>query len=231
MRLEALRRALAQEGGALADALAAGPVTDPRATAAAESGEGGPPGASAAAAGEGRPPGASEAVTGEGAPPGASAPALAASGPRAAARRDDYELLLEMILEGSLLHYGAPRVVRCDEPDLALLLGDRLYALGLSRLAELGDLDAVAELADVISLVAQAQAERDLALASAVWEAGAAAIGWGGGPELEAAKRLARAGDERARAALLAVRDRTVGGGADLEAPVGCRLTGPLDAA
>ena len=39
-----------------------------------------------------------------------------------------------------------------DDPDLALLLGDQLYALGLSRLAALGDLEAVAELADLISL-------------------------------------------------------------------------------
>ena len=62
-----------------------------------------------------------------------------------------------MILEGSLLHYGRPRVVVTDDRDLALLLGDQLYALGLSRLAELGDLEAVSELADVISLLSQAQ--------------------------------------------------------------------------
>ena len=49
--------------------------------------------------------------------------------------------------------------VQPDEPDLALLAGDRLYALGLERLAELGDLEAVAVLADVISLAAQAHAE------------------------------------------------------------------------
>ena len=49
---------------------------------------------------------------------------------------------------------------RVEDPDLALLLGDQLYALGLSRLAELGDLEAVAELADVISLLAQARASR-----------------------------------------------------------------------
>ena len=66
-----------------------------------------------------------------------------------------------MILEGSLLHYGAPRVVRAEDPDLALLLGDQLYALGLSRLAALGDLEAVAELADLISLLAQARAAAD----------------------------------------------------------------------
>ena len=103
-----------------------------------------------------------------------------------------------MILEGSRLHYGAPRVVRTDDPDLALLLGDQLYALGLARLAALGDLDAVAELADVISLVAQAHAASDRTLADAVWEAGAVAIGWGSSDAHAAAKALARAGDRRA---------------------------------
>ena len=72
--------------------------------------------------------------------------------------------------------------MRPDDPDLALLAGDRLYALGLARLAELGDLDAVAELADVISLAAQAHAEGDAERAAAVWAAGAAAVGHGGGP-------------------------------------------------
>ncbi len=55
--------------------------------------------------------------------------------------------------------------MRPDDPDLALLAGDRLYALGLERLAALGDLDAVAELADVIALCAQAHAEGDPARA------------------------------------------------------------------
>jgi hypothetical protein len=135
--------------------------------------------------------------------PTPGAPQLAARGPRAAGHEAEYELLLEMILEGSLLHYGTPRVLRSDDRDLALLLGDQLYALGLSRLADLGDLDAVAQLADLISLLAQAQAGSDPQLADAVWEAGAAAIGWGQSPEHEAAKTLARAGDERAPAALL----------------------------
>jgi hypothetical protein len=132
----------------------------------------------------------------------AGPPQLAAAGPRAAGHEREYELLLEMILEGSLLHYGSPRLVQCEDPDLALLLGDQLYALGLSRLAQLGDLDAVAELADLISLLAQAQAARDTALAAAIWDAGAAAIGWGGSPDHEAAKALTRSGDERAVPAL-----------------------------
>ncbi len=132
-------------------------------------------------------------------------PQLAAAGPRAAAAPDEYELLLEMILEGTRLHYGSGRVLRSDDPDLALLLGDQLYALGLSRLAELGDLDAVAELADLISLQAAAQAAGDSELSDAIWHAGAAAIGWGTGEDHEAAKALARAGDPNARAALEAV--------------------------
>jgi hypothetical protein len=109
-----------------------------------------------------------------------------------------------MIYEGSRLHYGEPRVVRPSDPDLALLLGDQLYALGLSRLAELGDLDAVAELADLISLVAQAQAADDEELSEAVWEAGAVAIGWGCTPGHKAAKAAARAHDPDAAAQLRA---------------------------
>jgi len=73
--------------------------------------------------------------------------ALAASGRRAAGNEDGYALLVEEILEGYLLHYAAGRVVTPTDPDLSLLAGDRLFALGLARLAELGDLEAVIELA------------------------------------------------------------------------------------
>ena len=104
---------------------------------------------------------------------------LAASGPRVAGSAGEYELLLEMVLEGTLLHYGSGRVVEPDDPDLALLLGDRLYALGLGRLAALGDLEAIAVLADVIAGLAQAHAEGDPGRAGSIWELGARAIGWG----------------------------------------------------
>ena len=78
--------------------------------------------------------------------------------------------------------------MRTDDADLELLAGDRLYALGLERLAALGDLEAVAELADVISLVAQAHAEGDPARAEAVWAAGARALAAGPSADHEAAK-------------------------------------------
>jgi hypothetical protein len=100
----------------------------------------------------------------------------------------EHALLYEAIHEGGRLHYGTGRVVAPADPDLALLGGDRLYAIGLDRLTRLGDVDAVAELADVISLVAQAHAEGDPERAAAVWEAGARALAAGPSPDHEAAK-------------------------------------------
>jgi hypothetical protein len=115
----------------------------------------------------------------EGPAPSPGPPQLAASGPRVAERAGEYELLLEMIFEGSLLHYGSARVIHTSDPDLALLLGDQLYALGLARLAALGDLEAVDVLATVISRLAQAHAEGDSGSADEIWTDGARAIGWG----------------------------------------------------
>jgi hypothetical protein len=100
----------------------------------------------------------------------------------------EHALLYEAIHEGARLHYGRGRVVAPDDPDLALLGGDRLYAIGLDMLARLGDVAAVAELADVISLVAQAHAEGDPGRADAVWAAGARALAAGPSTDHDAAK-------------------------------------------
>ncbi|HWC86751.1 MAG TPA: hypothetical protein VG388_09440 [Solirubrobacteraceae bacterium] len=132
---------------------------------------------------------------------------LAAAGPRARGFEAEYELLVEMIFEGCRLHYGPQRVVRTADQDLALLLGDQLYALGLARLARIGDLEAIAELADVISLVAQAYIAQAPELADAVWVAGAVAIGWGTDARHAQAKELARTQDPAAAGALRDVAD------------------------
>jgi hypothetical protein len=78
--------------------------------------------------------------------------------------------VLEAVYEGYLMHYGKPRAFSGMDPDLRLLAGDALYALGLSRLAETGDLEAVAILSDLISDSAQAHAEGRAADAEALWE-------------------------------------------------------------
>ncbi|MGH2904630.1 MAG: hypothetical protein ACRDK7_13765 [Solirubrobacteraceae bacterium] len=129
-----------------------------------------------------------------GADPQAGPAQLAAAGPRAEGRREDYELLIEAIYEGYLLHYGEARVARTSDRDLGLLAGDRLYALGLARLVALGDLAAVVELADTITLSALAEGADAPELADAVWAAGARAIGWGSGEAHRRAKNLVLAG-------------------------------------
>ena len=123
--------------------------------------------------------------------------ALQPHGDAVAERGDAYPLLVEAIREGYLQHYATGRVVRPDDPDLALLAGDRLYALGLERLAAVGDLAAVAELADVIALCAQAHAEGDPARAEAIWEAGSAAVAGRPRPDHEASKARWRSGTSR----------------------------------
>ncbi len=147
--------------------------------------------------------------------------ALAGSGPRTAARPDRYALVVEAVREGYLLHYddARARVVRGAEGDLNLLAGDYLYALGLERLAAIGDLDSVRELSDLISLAAQihdgeAAPERTAAESAALWLASVSAIAAGASPAHERAKGALRAGDPAAGLALWAAASETaeVGG-------------------
>jgi hypothetical protein len=134
---------------------------------------------------------------------------LAAAGPRARGVEGDYSFVIEAIREGYLLHYGEPRLVAGADRDLSLLAGDYLYALGLEQLAALGDLDAVRELADLISLVAQVHAEAPGPLearerAEALWIAAVIAAAAGASPAHEAAKAGLRAGEANAPTALVA---------------------------
>lgn len=129
---------------------------------------------------------------------------LASNGPRPV-DRDAAAFALEAVREGYLLHYGAAaRIVRTDDPDLALLAGDRLYALGLAALADAGDLPAIAELADLIALCAQAHAAGDAELAEALWTSSCAAVAHGTSEDHEAAKSAARGAHPSAVSALRA---------------------------
>lgn len=89
---------------------------------------------------------------------------------------DEYALVVEAVREGYLLHYAEPRLLRGHDPDLALLAGDYLYALGLERLAALGDTDSVALLADLISGCARLHAEDRADEAAGLWQRTVAAI-------------------------------------------------------
>jgi len=89
-------------------------------------------------------------------------PAFAAPG--------EYAFVIEAVREGYLLHYGQPRLLSGHDPDLALLAGDYLYALGIERLAALGDTKAVHQLADLISTCAQLHTEGREADVPAAWK-------------------------------------------------------------
>ncbi len=104
---------------------------------------------------------------------------LGASGPRAAADPGEYALVVEAVREGYLLHYGEPRLLAGQDDDLALLAGDYLYALGIERLAALGDAEAVAILAELIARCAQLHAEGREAEVPALWQTAATAVGGG----------------------------------------------------
>ena len=95
---------------------------------------------------------------------------------------------LETIYEGYLVHYGRSRLFAPADEDTALLLGDYLYAHGLVRVAETGNVAAVADLAELISLCGQARADGRPGDAAA-WAATAALLG---GDGLEAARDALR---------------------------------------
>lgn len=101
---------------------------------------------------------------------------IAAAGPRAAASPAEYSLVVEAVREGYLLHYGESRLLAGHDADLALLAGDYLYALGLDRLAVLGDSAAVAILADLISQCARLHAEGRPDSIPELWSTAANAI-------------------------------------------------------
>jgi hypothetical protein len=89
----------------------------------------------------------------------------------------EYALVIEAVREGYLLHYEQPRLLAGHDSDLALLAGDYLYALGLDRLAALGDTRAVAVLSDLISTCARLQAEGEPAPIENLWRRAAEEIG------------------------------------------------------
>ncbi|MGH3104367.1 MAG: hypothetical protein ACRDN6_09785 [Gaiellaceae bacterium] len=113
-----------------------------------------------------------------------------------------HALGLETIYEGYLVHYGRPRLFATADAAVALLLGDYLYAHGLVRIAELRDLGAVEDLAELISLCAQLRGEGGGGDGGdgAAWAATAALLGGGSLAEPRAALR--EGGDPEPLAAL-----------------------------
>jgi hypothetical protein len=102
---------------------------------------------------------------------------------------DRYALGIETIYEGYLLHYGSPRLFAPEDHDTALLLGDYLYAHGLVRIEQVGSVDAVSDLAELIALCAYLRAD-SISGDGAVWAATASTLGRGVLEEGRSALRL-----------------------------------------
>jgi hypothetical protein len=84
---------------------------------------------------------------------------------------------VEAIREGHLLHWATGRVLNTPDLDLALLAGDRLYALGLERVAATGSRSEIASLSRLIKDSATAMAGSNVALAEELWISTCASIG------------------------------------------------------
>jgi hypothetical protein len=100
-----------------------------------------------------------------------------------------YALGLETIYEGYLVHYGNSRLFAAGDDDTALLLGDYLYAHGVARISALHDVEAVADLSELISLCSQLRAE-EADGDGPLWAATAALLGRGSLDEPRNALRL-----------------------------------------
>jgi hypothetical protein len=123
---------------------------------------------------------------------------------------DRYALGIETIYEGYLLHYGRPRLFAPEDEDTALLLGDYLYAHGLVRIEEVGSVQAVNDLAELIALCAYLRAD-GIPGDGAVWAATASLLGRG---ELEDGRSSLRLDNDRGPLERLA---RTHAGDADVD--------------
>ncbi|HEX2044149.1 MAG TPA: hypothetical protein VHF23_00825 [Gaiellaceae bacterium] len=118
-----------------------------------------------------------------------------------------FALGLESIYEGYLLHYGRPRLFGPADGDTAVLLGDYLYAHGLVRVAALGDVDVVADLAELLSVCAQLRAEAGPG-DGAAWAATVACLA---GPREDLARARAALRDRGDPAPLLELAEREAG--------------------
>jgi len=128
---------------------------------------------------------------------------LAAAGPRTSAEGAEYAYVVEAVREGYLCHYGTSRVLDQPDQDLALLAGDLFYAIGISGLAGLDDLESTGILSDLIRIAAELQADGRAAQAETLWLGQIVALACGKDEAQQEAVRALEADEAGAEAALI----------------------------
>lgn len=127
---------------------------------------------------------------------------LAAAGPRSVNDPATGAFVVEAIREGYLCHYGRSRLLDLADPDLGLLAGDLLYAIGLNELSRLGDLESTGILSDLIRVAADLWAGGGPELAEVLWTVQTVALSCGKPPDYEAGLEAVAGGDRAALGAL-----------------------------
>ncbi len=127
---------------------------------------------------------------------------LVASGPRTSADPGGYAFVIEAVREGYLCHYEVSRVLDRPDPDLALLAGDLFYAIGISTLAELDDIESVRILSDLIRVSAELRSSGRRREAETMWMAAAMALSCGSDEDYERLSKALTSSDEGATEAL-----------------------------
>ncbi|MSO46492.1 MAG: hypothetical protein EXQ67_00175 [Thermoleophilia bacterium] len=103
---------------------------------------------------------------------------------------------VETIYEGYLVHH-APRgrVFAAPDREQGLLLGDYLYATGLVQVCAAGDVEAIAALADLVSLAAHLRAEGGVIVDAELWLATVRHLAGPRDQSLSEAREALRTGD------------------------------------
>lgn len=143
------------------------------------------------------------------------APALGELVAALAGTRDGRVLAIEAVREGDCCHRARPRRIEAEDPDLALLAGDLLYAIGLEAVASVGESGPVAVLSDLIATSAQLDPAVEAKAFQALWLGQTVALGAGSGDgHSEALGALVRGEDPEGESLLEWAVGRASGAGA-----------------
>ena len=118
---------------------------------------------------------------------------------------------IEAVREGFLCHHHSSRLLQLEDEDLALLVGDLLYAIALRELAFAGEVDSVSVLAELIRLASGTVGRAPEAAMETLWLGQATALATGPETAHRAAIEAFESGEDPAAERLLGWTREVVG--------------------